>query len=90
MGAGASAAADGGPEVPVPCPAFPEKCNSVKDAKSLLLKMIVDAENDGELKAELPLLKMWLGQQQADEVRRHGPRAPQQRDAPRPPRAPGE
>ena len=73
MGAGASAVPAIACEVkesPVPCPSFPEKCNSVKDAKMLLLKMIVDAETDGELKAELPLLKMWLREQQADEVRR--------------------
>ena len=34
-----------------PVPSFPEKCN-IKDAKTALLKMIVDAENDGEMKAE--------------------------------------
>ena len=67
-----------------PVPSFPEKC-SIKDAKAALLKMIVDAENDGEMKAELPLLQKWLEDQHADEVR-HGKMRCARRDA-APPRA---
>ena len=62
-----------------PVPSFPEKCN-IKDAKTVLLKMIVDAENDGEMKAELPLLQKWLEDQHADEVR-HGKMRCARRDA---------
>ena len=48
-------------------PPYPDSCN-LKEAKTLLLKFIVDAETDGEMKDELPLLQKWLESQHADEA----------------------
>lgn len=48
-------------------PPYPDSCN-LKEAKTLLLKFIVDAETDGEMKDELPLLQKWLESQHADET----------------------